>query len=248
MWILSFWIFPVISGCMWIATLVAMLSTWAADGKPIYTTMSEGLTIPYISHIGAEGLKPLFIAGSVVTVVFMDLGLLSERWLRHAGQLARNKGRFDKTCAIGSIFFSIAGALGLILLSIFDTKHHNNLHNGFLGMFIASYVVCAILVCLEYIQIGRFYHPQARILIVSFAIKALFVICELGVAIAFGVLVKSGNKKNAAAVCEWVAALIYAFFALSFVIDLLPSVRTKRHVPQGEKYARPGVVDGPVDF
>lgn len=70
-------------------------------------------------------------------------------------------------------------------------------------MFIASYVVCAILVCLEYIQIGRFYHPQARILIVSFAIKALFVICELGVAIAFGVLVKSGNKKNAAAVCEW---------------------------------------------
>lgn len=133
----------------------------------------------------------------------MDLGLLSERWLRHAGQLARNKGRFDKTCAVGSIFFSIAGALGLILLSIFDTKHHNNLHNGFLGMFIASYVVCAILVCLEYIQIGRFYHPQARILIVSFAIKALFVICELGVAIAFGVLVKSGNKKNAAAVCEW---------------------------------------------
>ncbi|KGO69825.1 Frag1/DRAM/Sfk1 [Penicillium italicum] len=204
MWILSFWIFPVISGCMWIATLVAMLSTWAADGKPIYSTMSDGLTIPYISHIGAEGLKPLFITGSVITVVFMDLGLLSERWLRHAGQLARNKGRFDKTCAVGSILFSIAGALGLILLSIFDTKHHSKLHHGFLGMFIACYVVCALLVCLEYIQIGRLYHPQARILIVSFAIKALFVVCELGVAIAFAVCATSGNKKNAAAVCEWV--------------------------------------------
>lgn len=133
----------------------------------------------------------------------MDLGLLSERWLRHAGQLARNKGRFDKTCAVGSIFFSITGALGLILLSIFDTKHHHNLHDGFLGMFIASYVVCALLVCLEYIQIGRFYHPQARILIVSFAIKALFVVCELAVGITFAVCVKAGNKKNAAAVCEW---------------------------------------------
>ncbi|CAG7938595.1 unnamed protein product [Penicillium nalgiovense] len=248
MWILSFWIFPVISGCMWIATLVALLSRWAVDGKPHYTTMSAEANIPYISHIGAEGLKPLFIAGSVVTVVFMDLGLLSERWLRHAGQLARNKGRFDKTCAVGSIFFSIAGALGLILLSIFDTKNHHKLHHGFLAMFIASYVVCAILVCLEYIQIGRFYHPQARILLVSFGIKAVFVVCELAVAIAFGVCMKTGNKEDVSAVLEWVAALIFAFFVFSFIIDLLPSVRTKRHVPQGEKYTRPRVEDAPIDF
>ncbi|KAJ5209921.1 Frag1/DRAM/Sfk1 [Penicillium cf. griseofulvum] len=248
MWILSFWIFPVISGCMWIATLVAMLSTWAADGKPRYSTMDNGATIPYISHIGAEGIKPLFIAGSAVTVVFMDLALLSERWLRHAGQLARNKGRFDKTCAVGSILFSIAGAVGLILLSVFDTKNHNKLHHGFLGMFIACYVVCALLVCLEYIYIGRFYHPQARILLLSFGIKALFVICELAVAIAFGVCMKKGNKENAAAILEWIAAFIFDFFVFSFVIDLLPSVRTKRRVPQGEKYTRPGVEDRPIDF
>ncbi|KAJ5557994.1 Frag1/DRAM/Sfk1 [Penicillium sp. DV-2018c] len=253
MWIVSFWLFPLVAGCMWIATLVALLAAWAADGKPHYSTMSVGMTIPYISHIGAEGLKPLFIAGSAVTVVFLDLSLLAERWLRHAGQLARNKGRFDKACAIGSIFFSICGAVGLILLSIFDTKRHHNLHYGFLAMFIASYVVCALLVCLEYIWIGRFYHPQARILLVSFGIKAAFVVCEIAVAIAFGACKGSHNKKNAAAVLEWaVAAYIFAFFALSFVIDLLPSVRTKRHVPQGEKYAWPGrqteMSQRPVDF
>ena len=160
-------------------------------------------TISYISHIGAVRLKPLFIAGSAVTVVFMDLGLISERWLRHAGQLARNKGRFDKICAVGSILFSIAGAVGLILLSIFDTKHHSNLHDGFLAMFIACYVVCALLVCMEYIQIGRFYHPQARILLVSFFIKALFIICEVAVAIGFGVCKRAGRNRNAAAVLEW---------------------------------------------
>ncbi|KAF9241439.1 hypothetical protein DTO013E5_8738 [Penicillium roqueforti] len=210
--------------------------------------MTDGLKIPYISHIGAERLKPLFIAGSAVTVVFMDLGLISERWLRHAGQLARNKGRFDKICAVGSILFSIAGAVGLILLSIFDTKHHSNLHDGFLAMFIACYVVCALLVCMEYIQIGRFYHPQARILLVSFFIKALFIICEVAVAIGFGVCKRAGRNRNAAAVLEWVAALIFAFFVFSFIIDLLPSVRTKRHVPQGEKYTRPDVENRPVDF
>lgn len=90
----------------------------------------------YISDVGAQGLKPLFIAGSCVTVVFLDLSFLSERWLRHAGQLVPNKGKFDKACAIASICFSIAGALGLILLSIFDTLRHPNMHDGFLIMFL----------------------------------------------------------------------------------------------------------------
>jgi len=68
-----------------------------------------------------------------------------------------------------------------------------------------SYVICAVLVCLEYMHIGRFYHPQARTLLVSFAVKALFVIGELGVAIGFGVCMgaKTKNRKNVAAVLEW---------------------------------------------
>ena len=35
-----------------------------------------------------------------------------------------------------------------------------------------------------------------------------------------------------------VIAFVFTGYILSFVIDLLPSVRTRRHVPQGEK--RPG--------
>lgn len=89
----------------------------------------------YISDVGAQRLRPLFITGSVVTVVFLDLAFLSERWLRHAGQLVPNKGFLDKACAVLSVFFAIAGALGLILLSIFDTVQYPRLHDGFLVMF-----------------------------------------------------------------------------------------------------------------
>lgn len=32
-----------------------------------------------------------------------------------------------------------------------------------------------------------------------------------------------------------VIALIFMFYILSFAVDLVPSVRTRRHVPQGEK-------------
>ena len=48
-----------------------------------------------------------------------------------------------------------------------------------------------------------------------------------------------------------VAALIFAFFVFSIVPDLLPSVRTKKRVPQGEKYMKPETVmrpRGPIDF
>ncbi|KAA8652252.1 Frag1/DRAM/Sfk1 family protein [Aspergillus tanneri] len=233
--------------------LLAMLGHWVVVGSPIYASMEKGQTIAYISDVGAQSLKPLFIAGSVVTVVFLDLSFIAERWLRHAGQLVPNKGIFDKACAIGSIFFAVAGALGLILLSIFDTLRHSNLHSGFLVMFLVGYLISAILICAEYLRLGIFYRSQHRVLLASFVIKACFVVVEIALAIAFGVLPSRGHR-NAAAVIEWgkeyshvpcvafptnygsvVIALIFTFYVLSFAIDLLPSVRTRRRVPQGEK-------------
>jgi len=52
--------------------------------------------------------------------------------------------------------------------------------------------------------------------------KLAFIIIEVILAIAFGVL----NRKkdlNAAAVVEWIIALIYTFWVISFVIDFLPA-------------------------
>ncbi|KAJ5477221.1 hypothetical protein N7539_007365 [Penicillium diatomitis] len=239
MWIISFWVFPLISAGMWVAMLIAMLGTWVHDGKPVYPSMDQGQTIAYISDVGAFGLKPLFITGSVITVVFLDLAFLSERWLRHAGQLVPNKGLFDKLCAIGSIIFSIAGAAGLILLSIFDTYRHPHLHDGFLILFLGGYIVSAILICAEYLRLGLSYRRQHRILLASFVVKVTFAIIEIGLAIAFGICTKSqsSSKKNTGAILEWTIAFIFTGYVLSFIIDLLPSVRTRKHVPQGEKQA-----------
>ncbi|KAJ5364418.1 uncharacterized protein N7496_010131 [Penicillium cataractarum] len=239
MWIISFWVFPLISACMWVAMLITMLCVWARDGKPIYPSMEKGQTIAYISDVGAYGLKPLFITGSVITVVFLDLAFLSERWLRHAGQLVPNKGLWDKLCAIASIIFAIAGAAGLILLSIFDTYHHPHMHDGFLVMFIGGYIISAVLICAEYLRLGIFYRRQHRVLLASFIVKVTFAIIEIGLAIGFGICTKSSDKskKNVGAILEWVIAFVFTGYVLSFVVDLLPSVRTRTHVPQGEKHA-----------
>jgi hypothetical protein len=81
-------------------------------------------------------LKPLFIAMSAVTVVVLDLTFILERYLRHTGRLTYNTSTWQKALSILSIIASIAGAAGIILLSIFDTLHHPSLHNGFLVLFL----------------------------------------------------------------------------------------------------------------
>lgn len=69
-----------------LATLLAMLITWLAQGRP--RLPSQDGSIAYISDIGADILKPLFIAGSSITAVSFFLSLAVERWLRHSGRCA----------------------------------------------------------------------------------------------------------------------------------------------------------------
>jgi uncharacterized membrane protein len=204
-----------------------MLVYWAATGRPIYTTMSAGQHIPYISDIGADTLKPMFIAMSAVTVVTFDLAFLFERWLRHTGKLARNTSVWQKVYSACATIAAIAGAAGLILLTIFDTKRHSTLHNIFLVVFIGGYIISAIFVCWEYQRLGIHYR-QHSILRISFWVKLAFIFVEIALVIAFGVCSKQ-NMWNTAAVLEWTISFIYCFYVLSFFMDFLPAVRTKNH-------------------
>ncbi|EEQ88670.2 suppressor Sfk1 [Blastomyces dermatitidis ER-3] len=234
MWIISFWIFPVIGSCMWLAMLLTMLIQWAAvEGRPHYESMELSQTIAFISDVGAHGLKPLFITGCSITSVVFSASFVSERWLRHRGQLARNRGRADKTFAIISIVFSMCGGLGLILLSIFDTVRFPLQHNGCLVLFMGGYILSAIFVCAEYQRLGIHYREHT-ILAASFWIKLVFILVELALAVAFGVTGQQGMK-NQAAVLEWIIAYIFTFYVLSFVVDLLPAIRTRNHIPQGKR-------------
>ncbi|KAI9814758.1 MAG: hypothetical protein M1827_003024 [Pycnora praestabilis] len=205
--------------------LLAMLITWEVEGHPHYASMSDNQKIAYISDIGAQGLKPLFIAGCCVTTVFLDLSFAAERYLRHTGALARNTGMVEKVLSGLSILFAIAGTAGLILLSIFDTLHHPHLHDGFLVLFIAGYVISAIFICAEYQRLGVHFR-QHRVLRISFWLKLIFIILEVCLAIVFGVT-SDKNHTQIAAFFEWIIAFVFTFYVLTFFVDLLPAVRIK---------------------
>lgn len=162
-------------------TLLAMLGTWISEGSPHYPSMDATQHVAYISDIGAQGLKPLFIAGSAVCVVVFDLTFITERWLRHKGRLARNTTKVEKACSIISVIASIVGACGLIFLSIFDTLQYPKTHDKLLVVFIAGYIVSAIFVCAEYQRLGIHFR-EYRILRASFWIKLAFIFVEIALA------------------------------------------------------------------
>jgi hypothetical protein len=227
MWGFSYWIFPLFSGLVWLAMLLAMLLVWVTDGKPHYPSMAANQYIAYISDVGATDLKPLFIAMGTVTVVVFDISFIAERYLRHSGRLAPNTSTWQRLLSVATIIFSIIGAVGLICLTILDTLHHHTLHDVFLVVFIIGYIITAILCCWEYQRLGIHYR-QHRILRVSFWLKLTFIIIEVCLAIAFGTLNTKGDYNNAA-ILEWIVALVYTFFVLSFFLDFIPAVRTKHH-------------------
>lgn len=212
--------------------LLAMFIRWFVIGQPQYPSMAQSQDIAYISDVGAFRLKPLFITGSVITTVFLDLSFFAERYLRHTGELVRNTSTAQKVLSILSIIFAIAGSAGLILLSIFDTYRYDNMHNGFLLLFIAGYLFSAIFICAEYQRLGIHY-PRHRILSLSFWLKLMFILIEVALAIAFGSTTYTG-RYNVGAILEWVVALVFTAYILSFVLDLLPTVRTKHCVGDGE--------------
>lgn len=219
-----------------------MMGWWIAQGEPILPSMDPTQNIAYISDIGATFLKPLFIAGSATMVVVFDLAFISERWLRHNARLTPNYSKREAFLSVCAILAAIVGAAGLILLTIFDTRHYPRAHNALLAVFMyvhaflgyfsladqscsLGYVVSAIFICAEYQRLGIHYREH-RILRISFWIKLFFILLEVALAIVFGVTQAYG-KWNVAAVVEWIVSLIYIIFVLSFIIDFLPATHTR---------------------
>jgi hypothetical protein len=150
-----------------------------------HATNKAHLLIPsnsYISDVGAQKLKPLFIAMGSASVLLLDLAFLLERWLRHRGRLAANTSRSQKVLSILASIAAVAGGAGLILLSIFDTWRHHKMHDAFLTLFIAGYVIAAVFICAEYQRLGLRYR-EFRILRISFWIKLAFIVTEVSLAI-----------------------------------------------------------------
>lgn len=65
--------------------------------------------------------------------------------------------RREKYFSVLAVLGSVVGGAGLILLSVFDTKRHQNLHRGFLLMFMVGVALSAIFTCIEVSDLAIFF-------------------------------------------------------------------------------------------
>ncbi|KAI0707417.1 Frag1/DRAM/Sfk1 family-domain-containing protein [Earliella scabrosa] len=216
------WI-PLFGSFVWFGTLWAMLITWLASGRPQY--VSQDGSIAYISDVGADFLKPLFVAGCAITAVSFFLSLSIERWLRHEGRLVANMRRRERVLSSLAIVGSFMGGSGLVLLSIFDTKRYTNLHRIFLLVFIVGVGLSAIFTVIEYRWISRSF-VEIRKLKAAYAVKGSIAGILIILAVAFAVLLFA--SPDAGAIVEWTIAFGFTFYLLTFFWDLRMSKGVRR--------------------
>ncbi|KAJ5777354.1 hypothetical protein N7520_000600 [Penicillium odoratum] len=181
--------------------------------------------IRFISDIGAQELKPLFMTGSIITMLFMNVSFY---------QFLQYKEHVSRVYMYLSFLFAIFGSLGLIMLSVFDNLDHLILHDSFVAVFMTGYLVSAVVICIDYFYLGQSSRVNKRMLMASFVIKLSFVIVELAFILAFRITAAAGTiKKDTAAILEWVIAFTFTGYILSFIIDLRPSTQ-KDSVPRHE--------------
>ncbi|KAK0193700.1 Frag1/DRAM/Sfk1 [Armillaria mellea] len=218
------WI-PILGGFMWFSTLLSMLITWLATGRPHYVSMDG--SIAYISDIGADILKPLFIAGCVITAVCFFLSLCVERSLRHVGHLMPHMRTRERIFGYLAMFGSFVGGCGLVLLSIFDTKRHTSLHRVFLLVFMLGVAISAIFTVIEFRWLSRDFR-HVRTLKIAYLAKAIIATILILLAFAFGVALYQST--NVGAVLEWTISFGFTLYLLTFFFDL----RQSRGVRHGE--------------
>jgi hypothetical protein len=218
------WI-PAFGATVWFGMLLAMLITWLAQGRPKY--VSQDGKIAYISDVGADILKPLFVTGCVITGISFFLSLVIERWLRHSGRLIPNMRRRERVFSSLAILGSFLGGCGLILLSIFDTKRFTSLHRVFLLVFIVGVGLSAIFTVIEYRWISKDF-VELRKLKIAYIVKGIIASILILLAIAFAVALFKAT--DVGAVLEWTISFGYTFYLLTFFYDL----RMAKGVHRGE--------------
>ena len=218
------WYLPIFAGFSWLLTLLAMLIGWLSTKSPHYADMKATQKYAYISNVGASTWgKPIFVTGATITVITFGIAFGIERWLRHRGLLFHASSITSTLLSTVGSMFTIAGAFGLMLLTIFDLKRHQRIHFISLGVFISGYLLAGTFMALEKRRLSKKY-PESIYIRRSFNIKVFFVVTELVLAGVFGIFNLSNNQAllDCSVIVEWILSLFFSFYIWSFAVDFLP--------------------------
>ncbi|CAN3356514.1 protein Sfk1p [Diutina catenulata] len=238
--VIHWYLVPLVALVVWWGMLIAMLACWGAQGHPIYSFMDERQNPVYLSDIGATNLKPLFISCAGFQAIFFVGTLLMEYILRRKNKLQPWVSSKQPKFAIVSIVCAIIGQLGILFVSIFDTKNFHNVHLAMVGVFIAFIFFSCLFNFFNSFIFGNEptrLHPDhekvifgksrwANLYMVSFWCKLVWLVIAIVLAACFGYYMKHG-RDSLSAKFEWCICFWYGFLLVAWSIDLFPSAVKK---------------------
>ncbi|ODV64690.1 hypothetical protein HYPBUDRAFT_154294 [Hyphopichia burtonii NRRL Y-1933] len=247
---IHYYLVPAISLIVWWGMLIAMLTCWGAQGRPIYKFMGGVHQDPvYISDIGATNLQPLFIACAGFQGIFFVGTLLLEYILRRKIKLQPYVSNKQPIFAIVSIVCAVIGQLGILFTAIFNTNNFHNVHFSMVGIFIAgSFLACLFndfntfifgnfpsRLCPNHERVFFGQHKWANLYMVSFFMKVVWLCLAVVFAVCFGALMYNDELSPSAAF-EWAISFWYGFVLVMWAIDLFPSAVKHYQIRHPEMY------------
>ena len=243
--------------------LIAMLSCWGAQGRPIYSFMNGKYQNPvYISDIGATNLQPLFISCTGFQAIFFVGTLIMGAYLRYkSGKIQPYISKHQPRLAIASIICATIGQLGILFVAIFNTKNFHPVHISMVGVFIAfCFLACVCDFAISFIfgthpskldpvhdQVVFGTSKYANLYFVSFMMKLIWLFAAVAFAICFGIYMKTGQNSKSA-VFEWLISFWYGLLLVMWSMDLLPSALRKYRFKHPDRYPRYVQYHGNINY
>ncbi|BFZ55644.1 hypothetical protein PYCC9005_002685 [Savitreella phatthalungensis] len=222
------WI-PLVAAIMWGGELIAFLSIWTAQGRPVY---EAGGTPPYLSYLGAatHAQRTLFVVGNSITGGFFILSLIVERYLRHKARLDPNIRRRERVLSVLAILFAAGGSGCLIGLAVKNAFQYDTTHWHLTIGFIVCVALSAIFTCSEIGWLNSDY-ASARWLRASYIVKLLIIILAIVFAIVMGIFYRRDGAYSSgiAAIMEWTIAFLFWLYLVTLIWDLYPAVHSRRN-------------------
>ncbi|PWN35363.1 uncharacterized protein FA14DRAFT_160543 [Meira miltonrushii] len=227
-----YFVVPIITFALWSACIFGLLGLWGTDGFPKY--VNTDATVVFISDVGAAHHTYFIIFAVLSAVAYMATTLL-ERHLRHQRRIPGSVRKKQTVLDSFSVAFAIIGAIGLILLSIFDDVEYPRVHWSMTVVFVAGVALSVLMQTLQIFSLSKSHSDELWHLRAMAIVKSVILGVALAVLIVFiGCYatcdgdVTDGNSQcnrvvSAAGVAEWTLAFLLSLFFLSYIVDFWPA-------------------------
>ncbi|KAI1128472.1 hypothetical protein F5Y10DRAFT_175062 [Nemania abortiva] len=211
------WLFPLLAGTFWFATLTTLLIRWLSLGRPRYPGQVNP-DVPFVSDVAAQTFQPVFIVGCAATGICFLGTVFAVHHVRYSPKFygLTDDVWWKQGLSLVALIAGLAAAVSLVLLSIFDTvdahaRHEYLLMSTFGGLFISG--LTTTVVWWDQARRGSAFVGLRR----WYIFNTFLVLCQFVIGLSFLVSMYYSGNMYVSGILEWCLTYTGSFWLLSFV-------------------------------